>query len=63
MVLSGASAGAARARAQLQTGGNTQERLALGEPNLLRRESKDATERFADKSELQRWAVTEIEAG
>jgi len=48
---------------RLQIDGNTRETLALGEPSLLRRESKDATERYADTSELQRWAVIESEKG
>jgi hypothetical protein len=40
-----------------------QETLALGEPSLLRKEFKDATERYADRSELQRWALIESEKG
>lgn len=36
---------------------NTQNTLAHASANLLRRESKDATERYADRSERPRWAV------
>ena len=41
--------------AWLQADRNTQETLAQASANLLRRESKDATERYANRSERPRW--------